>query len=1073
MPSFINIFRFSRLFQSRRASQDSPNSILAPTQPAAQALASNSPSLPDQPLPVKSVKKRDGNRPTGCRKHQSAVHDYFISYRVDRSPSDKAQSGLAFALHTSLEAAGDRLVAGGIRVYLDRLCIREGALWEEEFVAGLRGSQAVVLLLSRKSWDILVKNVTNGKTDNVLKEIELAIQCQKKIIPLCVKAEGDADHFDLRNENLSNLNSPNFTNLKQAVQALQTLPMIPVDSHAPQLAFYRVLSALHPAEISTQSLSGVPQPLVGYRTDAARMTQMLGSLAQSGHCILTGIGGIGKSTLAQMFVQFATAQRQLSTSATAADDVFAGAVLYERVFWINCRTAETAVGSLRAGFGTTDYDKTLKAFRKCVSGSGRFLFVFDGLDDTAVVDGLFEPLDDRRGGFTCGGDFIVTTRLERLPGGAFARAIATRSAAPAASIIKASLWSSEVVRAYLLDRCPALASAEHSLDVFDRFIERLGGYPIVIEQLVAYFNMKQPAVGDLELTLEAVLSDADNSRQTSLVELVRLSLKGLEETVAGRMAIMLFGCIGWLDGSRLQPQLLKACVKEIRKLLDEEDGEVDVLVIFKRLSTAGILRQVSVDGTYAVHNLHQTIIRDMAEKVTTVDTSGAYNASCAAYLGVMARTREFSTQQADMASHSQFLAGPPDRLPPGAESLLRLQMQCLDAALDRFFSRLESANTKLQRLVEDAAATLGTRQHALVASVLHELGATERRQGRYVDGMRHLQEALDVRVAVHGTRVHAEVAATVGAMGLIALRQGRYEDALAHFHEALDTTVAVFGTRVHDEAAAALGGMGGVAVRQGQYAAALEYFREALDITAKVLGTRVRSEVGNLLNNMGVAALRLGRYGESSRYYREAHDIFVEVYGTREHASVAGTLHGLGLAAMRLGDFEQARAIYTESLVTQEKVFGTRVHEEVAATLRFLGEAALAQGHLDEAFGYLSESLDIKVRVFGTRRHGSVAKSLAGLGRVAQLQGRDGEALGFCREALQTYVEVYGTRVHDDVAEVLRILGGVHLAERQYGSAIECFEESLAIMDKTAPSHSDIGKIKESLRVAREGLSET
>ncbi|KAI9353273.1 hypothetical protein DFJ73DRAFT_828922 [Zopfochytrium polystomum] len=1022
--SVFSFFKNLELFRSSAATRGSE-----PTREAASDsdlfAATRESTRKDSTNPAVSANDKGLRKKVeGCRKHHSLEHDFFISYRVDRSPSDKVQSELATALHVGLETTASRFFDGRMKVYLDRMCIKEGALWEEEFLTGLRGSHAVILLLSKKSWDIMIDNLENGKPDNVLKEIEFAVQLKKLMIPLCVKAENESDFFFIHKQNLLNLSGSKFDGLKQASQALESCQMIPVDPKTPHMAFYQILSALYPAQLSDQSLAGVPQPFFRYYTDVAVMKQMMGGLALSGHCIVSGIAGIGKSTLAQMFIQYATARKRLDVDAD--EDLFSNTVMYERIFWINCATLDNAVGALRDAFGTRNYAKTLEAFRSRLSKPGRLLYVFDSVDNFEVVNTLFESLD---GNATLCGDFVVTTRMERVPGGAFSRAVMNRSLAASYQVVKADLWTFEVVKAYLLERCPALLTAGlSSSTVFDEFLKKLGGYPIVIEQLVSYCDLKSVDLDDIELNLQTILAEPENIQQKSLVELVMLSMKELEKTLEGRMAIMLFACIGWLDGSQLQSQLVKACVLEIVKCIGGESDKVDVLLVFKRLSSVGILRQVSVDGIYSVHSLHQTIIRDLAKELTSVDTSQAFGCACKAYLNVMGygERLSLSAQQARMANHSHFLANCKESQVE-VWPVLWLQICHLDAMIDNTFAKLNSGRSKLELLVQKAEELLGTREHAFVADALSTLAVSLMELGLYKESMDIFQEALRSKLSVYGTRANASVSNTLNGMG-----------ALSH--------------------------------RQGQYEQSFRYFQESYNALLELLGKNADDRVSARLNNMGATARKLGRLEESLQYYKESLQIADELYGRCSELS-SHPLEGMGYVALSMGRLKEARRYFEESLEIGQTVYKTRVHFKIGSTLRNLGEVALAQHLFNEALQHMKESLDVKVQVFGTRVHGSVGKTLVGLGKAENALGNYRQANSCCKEALEIYLQVFDTRTHDDVAEVLWVMGEISLNEQNFTQAIEYLEEALAIIDKTGAGDSDPVKIKESLKAAKDTLA--
>lgn len=116
-------------------------------------------------------------------------YDVFLSYRV------ASEAAMADTLHGTLSAMG-------LKVYLDKYCLKPGVPWEEGFCMGLVSSDCFVPLLSReainsssKDWQNFSKLTELSKCDNVFLEYRLAVELQgfglvKRIFPIMI---GDAD----------------------------------------------------------------------------------------------------------------------------------------------------------------------------------------------------------------------------------------------------------------------------------------------------------------------------------------------------------------------------------------------------------------------------------------------------------------------------------------------------------------------------------------------------------------------------------------------------------------------------------------------------------------------------------------------------------------------------------------------------------------------------------------------------------------------------------------------------------------------------------------------------------------
>jgi len=73
----------------------------------------------------------------------------------------------------------------GYRVWLDRASIRGGQQWNETIVRSIREAQALLLLLSPNS----------ARSDNVRREIDLATEGRKRIIPIEIQATTIPDNL--------------------------------------------------------------------------------------------------------------------------------------------------------------------------------------------------------------------------------------------------------------------------------------------------------------------------------------------------------------------------------------------------------------------------------------------------------------------------------------------------------------------------------------------------------------------------------------------------------------------------------------------------------------------------------------------------------------------------------------------------------------------------------------------------------------------------------------------------------------------------------------------------------------
>lgn len=121
-------------------------------------------------------------------------YDVFISYRV------VSDGGLAQDLYRKLKQEG-------LRVYLDRECLKDGEDFEAGFIKGLAKSNVYVLLFSLKGMGRIGALTPESACDNVLLEMRMARELherrkeQFKVYPLLLgryERDGRFDEFNFR-----------------------------------------------------------------------------------------------------------------------------------------------------------------------------------------------------------------------------------------------------------------------------------------------------------------------------------------------------------------------------------------------------------------------------------------------------------------------------------------------------------------------------------------------------------------------------------------------------------------------------------------------------------------------------------------------------------------------------------------------------------------------------------------------------------------------------------------------------------------------------------------------------------
>mgnify|MGYP000088294718 CR=1 FL=1 len=314
-----------------------------------------------------------------------------------------------------------------------------------------------------------------------------------------------------------------------------------------------------------------------------------------------------------------------------------------------------------------------------------------------------------------------------------------------------------------------------------------------------------------------------------------------------------------------------------------------------------------------------------------------------------------------------------------------------------------------------------------VAQTLHQLGMLAQDRGDYGEAERLYRESLEIKKQL-GDK--AGVAQTLHQLGMLAQDRGDYGEAERLYRESLK-----IAEQLGDKAGVAqtLHQLGMLAQARGDYGEAERLYRESLKI-AEQLGNK--AGVAQTLHNLGALAQDRGDYGEAERLYRESLKI-AEQLGDK--AGVAQTLHQLGMLAQDRGDYGEAERLYRESLEIAEQL-GDKAG--VAKTLHQLGTLAQDRGDYGEAERLYRESLKIAEQL-GDKA--GVALTTSGLGNLAYDRGDYSKAKAEWEKALVIFQEL-GDRKNK--AGILHQLGILAQARGDYAEAERLYRESLKIAEQ-------------------------
>jgi len=259
-----------------------------------------------------------------------------------------------------------------------------------------------------------------------------------------------------------------------------------------------------------------------------------------------------------------------------------------------------------------------------------------------------------------------------------------------------------------------------------------------------------------------------------------------------------------------------------------------------------------------------------------------------------------------------------------------MELESYLAQVDRAYETLRgpALEDRLRELEAQSAAAFGeeSREHA---SLLSELGAFYRGQGRFEESERAFLRAMDL--LAEGT---ADWATAVNNLAGTHRMMKKLDEAEEEFTRAGDCYAATLG-RDHVLYAATLNNRSLVCLERGKTDRAADYLRAASEIL-KGLPEKV-DEYASSLCNLGALYDRQGRLDDADSTLREAVALFEGPLGT-DTPHYHAALNTLGIVCCHRKDWAGAETAFRRAADAAKALYGEE-HREYAAICRHLAMA--------------------------------------------------------------------------------------------------------------------------------------
>jgi tetratricopeptide (TPR) repeat protein len=645
--------------------------------------------------------------------------------------------------------------------------------------------------------------------------------------------------------------------------------------------------------------------------------------------LITGLGGVGKTTLARGFLKWLEETNGLGDGAFWFS--FVGLRSTEYVF---NRLGEAILK--KPDFATLDPAKKVEELASALR-TRRVLIVWDnfesvkGIAGTAVTANLSAEDANRLKDF-----------LGRLRGGKTKVLITSRSpedwlgATNRGKPISLSGLDGEERWEYANTIVADLGlKVDRTQSEVAKLMDVLKGHPLAMRVMLTRLERQTAAqlIAALGTNFAAARADAADESEAMLFATLRFATDALPAEWSP-LLIPLSHHEGYVHEGFLTDMAKRAAPQMASGVVAEG---------LQALAQAGLLHQVGIE----IYELHPLVsgylrsacgprfgdaVRDLWER-TFVDTMGKL-ADKLAPLQPHKQREAFAAFEASFQS-ARVLA---------SLKAMHFHHIALTQSLAAFAlntHRLESADS----LYHELASKLGEKgQEIFLANVYHQLGLLAQQRRYFVDADQWYRKSLEIKEWLQDEK---EAAITYHQMGRIAEDRRNLDGAEGWYQKALD----IFEQRkMNQHAAITYHHMGIIAEQRRNFVAAVECYRKSLDIDQE---QRNEQGAASTYHHLGRIAQEEKDFDAAMKWYQKCLDIEVAL-GNEDEAAI--TYHQLGRIAELRGDLTVAEGWCRKAVVVFERL---KLDHHAAASYHQLGVIAERRGDFIAAWGWYLKAIAV------------------------------------------------------------------------------------------------------------------
>ncbi|MEL6382980.1 MAG: tetratricopeptide repeat protein [Cyanobacteria bacterium J06626_18] len=287
--------------------------------------------------------------------------------------------------------------------------------------------------------------------------------------------------------------------------------------------------------------------------------------------------------------------------------------------------------------------------------------------------------------------------------------------------------------------------------------------------------------------------------------------------------------------------------------------------------------------------------------------------------------------------------------------------------------------------------------HPDTATSLNNLAGLYRSMGRYSEAAPFFARSLEIREAQLGVN-HPATAASLNNLAGLYESMGRYSEAEPLLARSLEIREAQLGA-AHPDTATGLNNLAELYRSMGRYSEAEPLLARSLEIREAQLGVN-HPATATSLNNLALLYKSMGRYSEAESLLARSLEICKAQLGAA-HPATASSLNNLALLYKSMGRYSEAEPLLTRSLEICKAQLGT-AHPTTAMSLNNLAELYSSMSRYGEAESLLARSLEIYKVQLGAA-HPTTATSLNNSAALYKSMGRYSEAESLYVRAIKIF----------------------------------------------------------------------